>query len=122
MSYCRWSSDDFQCDLYIYEDVNGGFTTHVAGNRVIYKVDLPDPVALTQETASQWAERHYEIMQILDDGEKIERVPIDLPHAGETFNDETAGECADRVESLIALGYRVPDYVVKDLRAVQAIS
>lgn len=26
MSYCRWSTDDFKCDLYIYEDVAGGWT------------------------------------------------------------------------------------------------
>lgn len=122
MSYCRWSSNDFQCDLYIYEDVKGGFTTHVAGNRVIYKVDLPEPIQLTKDNAAEWAERHRKIMALLDDPDCIERVPIDDENAGETFNDETAGECADRVESLIALGYRVPDYVVKDLRAVEAIS
>ena len=25
MAYCRFSSDDFQCDLYVYADVSGGF-------------------------------------------------------------------------------------------------
>jgi hypothetical protein len=33
MSFCRWSSDNFQCDLYCYADVGGGYTTHVAGYR-----------------------------------------------------------------------------------------
>ena len=33
MSYCRWSSDDFRCDLYIYESA-AGFVIHVAANRV----------------------------------------------------------------------------------------
>ena len=28
MSYCRWSSDCHQSDVYVYEDVKGGFTTH----------------------------------------------------------------------------------------------
>ncbi len=34
MSYCRWSSDNTNCDLYCYEDCSGGFTTHVAGFRL----------------------------------------------------------------------------------------
>src|SRR5687767_6611694 len=44
MSYCRWSTDDFQCDLYCYEDVSGGFTTHVAGRRKIWDAPLPTQV------------------------------------------------------------------------------
>jgi hypothetical protein len=40
MSYCRWSSNDFQCDVYVYEDVAGGWTTHVACNRVVYSEPL----------------------------------------------------------------------------------
>ncbi len=31
MSYCRWSTDEFRCDLYIYANVNGYWTIHVAG-------------------------------------------------------------------------------------------
>ena len=27
MSYCRFSTDDFACDVYAYADVSGGFTT-----------------------------------------------------------------------------------------------
>lgn len=34
MSYCRWSSMDYQCDLYIYDDVSGGLTVHVAAGRL----------------------------------------------------------------------------------------
>lgn len=33
MSYCRFSSDGFNCDVYVYEDCAGGWTTHVAANR-----------------------------------------------------------------------------------------
>jgi len=35
MSYCRWSSDNWQCDLYCYDDISGGITTHVAGYRCV---------------------------------------------------------------------------------------
>jgi hypothetical protein len=30
LSYCRWSSDNFRCELYCYQDTCGGWTTHVA--------------------------------------------------------------------------------------------
>ena len=41
---------------------------------------------------------------------------IGLPEDGETFNDATAEECADRLEYLRALGYRVPQYAIDALR------
>lgn len=41
MSYCRWSSDDFQCDVYCYE-ADEGFIIHVAVSRPVLKDgDLP---------------------------------------------------------------------------------
>ena len=53
MSYCRWSSDNWKCDLYCYEDVSGGITTHVAGNRIVG--DIPEaPLSLLGKT-----EGHY---------------------------------------------------------------
>ena len=33
MSYCRWSSDGFKSDVYVYADVAGGFTCHVTDGK-----------------------------------------------------------------------------------------
>ena len=44
MSYCRFSSDDWQCDVYVYADVAGGWTTHVAAVRFVFDKELPPPV------------------------------------------------------------------------------
>lgn len=41
MSYCRWSSDNWKCDLYCYEDANG-YITHVADNRIVKIVKAAD--------------------------------------------------------------------------------
>ena len=40
MSYCRWSSDDFQCDVYVFGS-DTGFETYVARGRYVgvVKVD-----------------------------------------------------------------------------------
>lgn len=45
---------------------------------------------------------------------------ITLPHAGESFVDDSPGECADRLETLAALGYYVPQYAIDALRDEQA--
>lgn len=122
MSYCRWSCDDYQCDLYIYEDCYGGWTTHVAGRRHVFKEPLPAPLpgfANPGDAAAidAWVKRHQTIMRMT---EAADLVPIGLPHDGERFNSDTPGECADLVDHLRSLGYRCPEYVAAALREEQA--
>lgn len=111
MSYCRFSTDDFQCDVYVYADVAGGYTTHVAVNRVVFAHPLPPPVPMQEVDA--FLARHRQMMALIDTSP---REPILLEHAGERFNDDTAAECAARLTHLRALGYRVPDGVIEALR------
>lgn len=111
MSYCRFSSDDFQCDVYVYADCMGGYTTHVAGNRIVYKKPLPPPVPF--EDVNAYMKRDLKIMKMVD---KASHVKIGLPCDGETYNDATPDECANRLESLKAMGYRVPQYAIDALR------
>ena len=40
------------------------------------------------------------------------REPINLEHAGETFDFGDADECAEFLRELIVLGYHVPDGVI----------
>jgi hypothetical protein len=113
VSYCRWSSDDYQCDVYVYEDVCGGFTTHVAGGRYVFKEPLPPPVSWDPQNMQAWFDRHDKVTQMVEDAETQ---AIGLPHDGESFNDDTAEECANRLEALRALGYNVPQYAIDALR------
>ena len=113
MSYCRWSSDDFQCDIYAYEHVYGGFVTHVAGNRVVFSEPLPPEVPFQKEFITEYIARHQKVLEMV--GEAT-RVPIGLPHDGEDFDDPDADACADRLEYLRSLGYRVPQYAIDALR------
>jgi len=127
MSYCRWSTDDFQCDVYVYSDVSGGITTVVAGNRLIYKSELPAPIPWpekddldNEEVMQAWGEKYkerYDLMAQLR--EEADRVYIDLPYAGESFNDATPGAAADRLQELKDLGYVVPQEVIDTLRREQ---
>lgn len=112
MSYCRWSSDDFQSDVYVYESCYGGYATHVAGIRYVFAEPLPSVLSYHDDPTA-WFARHEAVSEMI---EKAGRRPIGLPHDNETFNDETPGECADRLEKLRALGYNVPQFAIDTLR------
>lgn len=89
MSYVRWSSDDFKSDVYCYVDMSGGFTTHVADNRIIGKRNT----------------NPYKT--------KFEK--IGLEYDGATFNDETEAAMLVRLLWLKNIGYRVPKEVLYNL-------
>lgn len=113
MSYCRFSSDDWSSDLYCYEDDLGGFTTHVARIRYVLKETLPLPIAFDDHNIEAWLDRDEKVMAA---AKGADRVPIDLPHAGETFNDPDLQSFLDRIVYLKSLGYRVPDYTIQAIQ------
>ena len=125
MSYCRWSSDDHQCDVYVYEDCGGWWQTYVAGRkrRLREGVSFPPPVEDVGNNVEAWLGRHKQVREIID--EKNEGILWDwedLPeqYAGANFSDDTPGECADTLEMLRAAGYSVPQYAIDALREEQA--
>lgn len=146
MSYCRWSSDFGECDVYVYEDVSGGWTTHVAGRKLKKKVpdevkamypETGDPEWVSKYMAANEAEKKWRdslecdehtVNYLQSDGSTkpgIYRSPKDSEYrdlsevgseAGESFNDSTPGECADRLEALRTKGFNVPQYAIDSLR------
>jgi|SRR3990167_2144751 len=116
MSYCRWSSDNWQCDLYCYGDVRGGFTTHVAGNHLLGEIPKLRVLGAgaTDEDWNQWFEEHRRQMAWL---KTAHREPIGLPHDSKTFSDPDLVSFLQRLRDLRALGYRFPDYVLEVVRS-----
>jgi hypothetical protein len=119
MSYCRWSSDDFQCDVYVYESL-AGFETHVAAARHVLTKPLPDPVpiprgprARNESAWDEWFARNEQVHAILA---ATVLAPIGLQHDGESFTHATAAECAENLEALRVAGYVVPQYAIDALR------
>lgn len=148
MSYCRWSSDNWRCDVYVYQDTNGGWTTHVAGRRHVLP-PIPDIASGRLAMAlHRWSGCRFEGRELVYPsrwrgivyrawvrfsmawGRYVHRGtlrliplrPIGLPHDGETYNDPTPGDCADRLEALRATGYRVPQYALDALREESAMA
>jgi hypothetical protein len=107
MSYCRWSSDDFQCDLYVYEHVDGYYVTWVAPSRYAFKEPLPDPVPWKDDG---WVARENKVDEMV---ETADRVPTGGPHDGEEFHDKYLPELKERLLTLRGMGYKFPDYALE---------
>lgn len=115
MSYCRFSSDNFRSDVYVYESYGGSFITHVAGKRVVG--DIPE---ITEgwwkrgaEGVDQYLIEHDAQMKFLN---TAQREDIDLPHAGESFQDGDLESLLDRLLWLRKLGYNVPEGAITMIR------
>lgn len=123
MSYCRWSSDFGECDVYVYEDASGGWTTHVAGRRLIPKVpqEIRDIEDLFERGQAERAWRETlpgddvpDISWWVND-DQYEDLDSIGPEAGQSYNDDTPGECAARLRTLKFKGFNVPDYAIEAL-------
>ena len=113
MSYCRFSCNDFQSDIYCYEHVGGFFAIHVACNRPVWGDKLPPEEDYTQENIEAWVKRHNRVMEMLDD---IPREDIGLPHDGERFCEPTAQAALERLLELRDIGYNVPQHAIDGLK------
>lgn len=110
MAYCRWSSCNGYCDVYVYEDVEGGWTTHVATTRIPPGAP-PNPYELLfAGDISGYHERNNERRAWVD---SVERIRIDHPDAGKSFNHDTPRECAENLKRLKMEGIVVPDNAIR---------
>lgn len=113
MSYCRWS--DVDCDVYVYEDVMGGWTTHVARRRWVH----PQKIRQPEWDFSSEAKLEQSMIDRKLWMTECDMVDINGPHDGETFNDPTPGECAITLRQLRHEGYHVPQFAIDRLEEDQ---
>lgn len=108
MSYCRFSCDDFQCDLYVYED-DCGLTVHVAKYKRVFSEALPPKLPMNHPG---FMDRYLYVQKKV---EEADLVPLDLPYAGETFWRDTPEATVALLYQLRGIGYRFPDGVIEAL-------
>lgn len=108
MSYCRFSSGDFQCDVYVY-DSQDGVVTWVAGYRRIYRDPLPAPIDFMEDPIA-WTERFNAVMN-------MDFVPESLPEkwAQKNFVDQSYEDCANRLKEMKKDGLWIPDEAIEAL-------
>jgi hypothetical protein len=126
------------CDVYVYEDVSGGWTTHVASNRSAIPPVPEIPITWIPKLGATWDSEKRKfiypskchrilkrtLMTIWNWSHRLHILSLNLiprrtignQFDGETFNDTTPGECADTLVMLKKMGYRVPQYAINSLR------
>lgn len=114
VSYCRWSCMNGMCDLYVYES-DAGFETHVATRRLVEEPPECPMELILHGQYEAYAEAYQRRNAWMDERGDAAYVPIGLPYDGKSFCDPTPAACADRLRSLRAAGYNVPDYALEDL-------
>ena len=104
MSLCRFSSLDWQCDLYCFYDCDGTITTHVASKRFVNIIPhCPSVVSATKEGWSKAYKAQEKAMKSSD------LISIDLPEAGTTHKSQTVEEFLELLTRLRDLGYVFPE-------------
>lgn len=111
MSYCRWSSMDFSCDIYAYVAADG-YTIHVATGRLMGP--MPEyPLArfmALQMNIAEYRRRDDKWRLAFD---TTVSVPIGLPADGMTFVLPSLELFRDKLLELREMGYLFPDEVLK---------
>ncbi len=109
MSYCRFSSDNWKSDVYVYENRDDRFVICVADNRVVGDVP-PAPSGLPPEEHQLALQEQQAFL------DTAKREPINGFYDGEIFAFDTAEDAAFRLEEIRAMGYHVPQYAIDALR------
>lgn len=115
MSYCRWSTDDYQCDVYAYENMDGNVHISVAAMRHDLESSVlprPAPVNIT-DGVEEFVLRQSEFMQFL---ETCLVRPIGLPCDGDRYIFTDKAEAADKLQELKDMGYNVPENAINALK------
>lgn len=110
MSYCRWSSDDWMCDLYVYE-AEDGFYIHVASNK--YVTEIPKVPGWNEVSSDEWFKAYQKQMSVV---EVAESKPIGGIYDGQTFVCDTAQATLDKLKDIKEHGYNVPQFVFDSLQ------
>lgn len=117
MSYCRWSSDNFNCDLYCFEHCGGWYQTYTAGSRhrawlrvfnwlTDKRLRYQDGThAFRVERFQTWRWPHW-----------LTHKPIRLPNAAKAFEDPTEEAMFARILALHREGFRVPKELLREVR------
>lgn len=110
MSYCRFSSDNWESDVYVYEHVGGYFQCHVASAKHKHPGGAPCPPL--DYTSADTLTATYNLQTAWLKEAVVS--PLQLPHV-EDFTTPTAGEMAEQLIGLRAMGYHVPQKAIDRL-------
>ena len=109
MSYCRFSSANWKCDVYVY-DGSEGITIHTASTR--FEGYIPKMPNIMEVSNQEWHEAYLKRNRFI---KKCVRVKIDSEEAGKTTYHRTPEEAVKELRFLQYEGFFVPEWVFTDL-------
>lgn len=134
---------NWQCDVYVYESVDGGWVTHMASRRRIIP-PIPDiPIHRLPTFGATWDGNSIRPARYPSRAHRLAHrlslrlwafwhryvhmvsmhlIPlrkINGPYDGQTFNHDSPGECAQWLGWIRQMGYNVPDYAIRELNNEQ---
>lgn len=116
MSVCRWSSDDFRCDLYIYSG-EAGYACHVATMRHDWEPPEGGDRALLalagKIPSEEWMDRSRRYYDALD---AAPMVPVESPYAGCWWDGLEDEDLWPLIVFLHESGCRVPEWLLAEAR------
>lgn len=116
-SYCKWSTDNYQCDLCCYDGLSGGITIHVGTHRL--KESPPALPSIENTDIDDFLDsfnRHNEFMMT------AVRVPIGLAYDGQTFRVKNEQIFLEKLELLKSAGYIFPHSLIQFLEQKQQLA
>lgn len=113
MSFFRWSSMNFGCDLYCYESEQG-YVTHVANQRVVGEIPKVDSSLFLENSEENFQKFLAQQKAQFDFLETAKREPIGLRYDGQTFYDDKETFLV-RLKYLREEGYNFPEINEEDL-------
>ena len=115
MSYCRFASDGFQSDVYVYESGNG-FVINIAQYSLSNDWTYPSLFANAPTDEADFLVHATAVIQRQQEWMRTAtRTKIERLHSGDTFNIKDRQGAADRLMYLRGLGYHVPQVAIDAL-------
>lgn len=114
MSYCRFSTNAFRCDVYAYSDVAGGYTIHVAARKRLVPEDFPDPLEEAMKGINDDPEGAMARYNTLNaEMNAFPLVELTAPSAGQIFRRDDLESFHAKMLELRGEGLRFPDEVLE---------
>lgn len=113
MSYCRFSTDNFKCDVYAYESCMGGWQIHIATHRHAGNIPQIDESLLLKKEYKKYGRQYKRQMKYLETA-KLE--PIGLSMDGADFNCGGLPEFLATMQEIKKEGYHIPGWVFDHIK------
>lgn len=115
MAYCRWSSDNFQSDVYVYLTVSGSYTVHICKMKFQFHPDYPHPSMPLKEDRETLKKYLSDFNRAMDKATLIENETT-KEYSDKSFSFDTLKETIDFLLELRSNGLHIPDVAIQVMR------